>query len=430
MPKFSTFHIILLSVFGALGIAGVLVFALAVGRPSGSEVGRVLMWGTLDERAFSAVIRHFAENDGRLSQVTYVEKDAVTYRTELTEALAAGKGPDIFLIEQSYAMRDAPKVVDIPEESLSVTQFKDTFVDAANTFIGTNKVIALPILVDPLVLYWNKDLLGINGVASPPEKWGELYSFAERVTKRTDVGVLTKSAVALGEYQNVENAKDILAALILQAGGNITERDSAGILRPALVPRVAGAKRAAESALRFYTEFANPSKTSYSWSRALPNSRVAFAAGDVGLYAGFASEAPLITRTNPNLNYGVTVMPQTAGERVATTARVYGFAVSGRSKNPQGALTVAFLLASREPALLLSEAIGMPTARRDGLSETGDERDVARRSVLIARSWIDPEPERTAEVFRSMIENVTSGALRLTEAVQRAEQELGAIIGI
>lgn len=430
MPKFSTFHIVLLAIFGALGIAGVLVFALAVGRPSGSEVGRVLIWGTLNERALSAVIRHFAENDGRLSQVTYVEKDPVTYRTELTEALAAGKGPDIFLIEQSYALRDAGKVVGIPEASLSVAQFKDTFVEAANTFIGTDRIVALPVLVDPLVLYWNKDMLAISGIAAPPEKWSELYSFAERVTKRTDVGVLTKSAIALGEYRNVENAKDILAALILQAGGDITGRDSAGILRPALVPRAADAERATESALRFYTAFSNPSKTSYSWSRALPNSRAAFASSDVALYAGLASEAPLITRANPNLNYGMAVLPQTAGARVATTARVYGFAVSGQSKNPQGALTVAFVLASREPAQFLSEAVGMPTARRDGLSETGGGQEVARRSALIARSWIDPDPERTSGVFRSMIDNVTSGALRLPEAVQRAEQELSAIIGL
>src|SRR3989344_1331090 len=428
MHKLSTFHTILLAAFGSLGVAGVLVFAIAVGRPSGSEVGRVEIWGALDERAFSAVIRHFAEDDGRLSQVTYVEKDPATYRSELTEALAAGTGPDIFLLEQSYALRDSEKVVTIPETSLSKSQFKDTFVEAANTFLGTGGVIALPILVDPLVLYWNKDMLAAQGFASPPTQWSAMFSFAERVTKRTDAGVLTKSAIALGEDRNVENAKAILSALIIQAGGSITGRDSTDILRPELVSRAINAERPTESALRFYTEFANPSKTSYSWSRSLPNSRIAFAAGDMALYVGFASEAPLVSRTNPNLNYGMTVLPQTKSDHVVTTARVYGLAVSRQSNNQQGAITVAFILASKEPAFLLSEALGMPASRRDVLSTSGGELDVAGRSALIARSWLDPDPERTAEMFRLMVEGVTSGALRLPDAVQRADQELSAII--
>ena len=291
-------------------------------------------------------------------------------------------------------------------------------------------MVALPILADPLVLYWNRDLLSTNGIAKPPERWSELFSFAERVTKRADEGTLTKSAIAFGEYKNVENAKEILSALIIQAGGNITERDSTDVLRPALQTRTTTTERAAESSLRFYTEFANPSKSSYSWSRALPNSRTAFAAGDVALYAGFASEAPLITRTNPNLNYSVAVLPQTKSDRVATVARVYGLAVSRQSDNQQGALAVLFTLASKEPVLLLSEALGMPGARRDTLPAKGDEFNAAYRSALIARSWLDPDPARTAEMFRVMIENVTSGALRLTDAVQRADQELTAIIGL
>lgn len=430
MRKLSTFHIILLAVFSALGVAGVLVFALAVGRPAGSEVGAVAIWGTLDERAFSSVIRHFAEDDARLSQVTYVEKDSTAYREALTEALAGGAGPDIFLLEQSYAVRDSDKVVLIPDSSLSSAQFKDTFAEAANTYLTKDGTLAVPILIDPLVLYWNRDLLALHGFAEPPTQWKELFSFAERVSEKTETGVLTKSAIAFGEYRNVENAKAIMSALIMQAGGGITERDGVGVLRPALVPRALGAERSAESALRFYTEFANPSKSSYSWSRAFPSSRTAFAAGDVGLYVGFASEDSLIARTNPNLNYGVTVLPQTTSDRAVTAARVYGLAVPRQSNNPQGAITVAFILASKEPARLLSEALGMPSARRDALSLTSLDSDIVRHSALIARSWLDPNPERTDEMFRSMVENVTSGVLRLSEAVQRADQELGAIIGL
>ncbi|HEY4520158.1 MAG TPA: extracellular solute-binding protein [Candidatus Paceibacterota bacterium] len=427
MKQLSMFQIVLLAVFGALGVAGVLVFALAVGRNSGDQVGVVSIWGTLDERAFSAVIRHMTDNDQRLSQVTYTEKDPTKYREQLTEALAAGSGPELFLLEQSYTLRDAGKVVVIPEASLPSEEFKDTFVEAANSFLIPGGTVAVPILVDPLVLYWNRDVFATNGLAEPPVFWSELFTLAERMSKKTPSGTLTKSTIAFGEYQNVENAKAILATLILQAGGTVTARDSAGILAPALVPRNPGAERAAESALRFYTEFSNPAKDVYSWNRALRNSRVAFSSGDLALYVGYASEASLINSMNPNLNYGVALLPQTKDDRTITSARVYGLAVSRQSKNPGGAMTAAFLLGSKEPERLLSDALGIPAARRDVLSGSDG---VAAHSALIANSWLDPDPERTAILFRAMIENVTSGVSRLTEAVQRADQELGQIIGL
>ena len=48
-----------------------------------------------------------------------------------------------------------------------------------------------------------------------------MFKIAESITERDDSGVITKSAVALGEFQNVLHAKEILGAMIMQAGGDI-----------------------------------------------------------------------------------------------------------------------------------------------------------------------------------------------------------------
>jgi len=432
MRKLSMFQLLLLVVFGSLAIAGVLIFSLAIGGGATNTIGTVKIWGTLDQNAFAAVIRQAAEANADLGGVSYEQKDPKTYQNELTNALASGTGPDLFLLRQDYVQKDAGKVAPIPSAALSPAQFETTFVEAASPFVIQDSVIAVPILADPLILYWNKDMLAGGGFAQPPKYWDELFNMAQKISTRDDTGGIKKSAVAFGEYQNVANAKDILATLILQAGGTITAYDTAGRLSPALTPRTGAATQASVSALRFYVEFADPSKNDYSWNRSLPDARQAFTAGDLAMYVGYASEELLIARANPNLNFAAAPLPQV---RTATnplnTARVYALAASRAGKNPAGAITAAFLFVSPANSKALSTALGIPSARRDvvNLPAKGND-DLFNKQAILAHSWIDPDPEKTAGLFRAMIENTTSGTLQVSEAIQRGDQELGHILGL
>jgi hypothetical protein len=200
---------------------------------------------------------------------------------------------------------------------------------------------------------------------------------------------------------------------------------------PALSARSSGPQQATESALRFYTGFSDPSKADYSWNRSLPSARAAFTSGDLALYFGYASEANEIKRANPNLNFAAAGVPQirTADAKL-NVARVHALAISRASKNPQGAMTAATLLAEANLARGLSVALALPSARRDILSETGtDENQLFEREAVIARSWVDPDPEKTDSIFRAMIESVTSGSARMAEAISRANQEIAQLTG-
>ncbi len=427
------FQITLLVLFGGLAIAGVLVFSIAIGGGNTNTIGSVKIWGTLDQGAFSVVIRQASETYPELSQVTYEQKDPTTFESELTNALASGTGPDLFLLRQDYALKNAGKAVVIPLSVLSEAQFENTFIEAANPFLAQDGVIAVPAFADPLILYWNKDMLANAGYAQAPKYWDELYGIAQKASKKDESGALTKSAIALGEYRNITNAKDIIATLILQAGGDITAYDASGRLIPALTPRAGGAStQATVSATRFYTEFADPSKNQYSWNRSMLESQKVFAAGDVALYIGYASEAPLITRINPNLNFGLAPIPQIrSASNAVNTAHVWGLAASRAGKNPNGAITVAFLLVSADTGTALSVALGIPSARRDVLNKPAQGNDdFFNKQAILAHSWLDPDPEKTAQLFQAMIENTTSGALLVGEAVQRADQELAHILGL
>lgn len=432
MKGLSIFQTVLLAVFGALAIAAVLIFALAVGGGNSSTVGSVSVWGTLDQTAFTTVIRAAAEANPSLMQVTYTQKDASTFIQDLTDALASGKGPDLVLLPQSAAYQEATKLLPIPYTSLSQSQFQNTFVDAANPFLAESGVLGIPLLVDPLVLYWNKDLLATNGFAKPPVYWDELYDMSRKITRRADTGEITKSTIPFGEYVNYGNAKDVLSMLIEQAGGRITTRDQSGKIVPAISPRTGDPTQATASALRFYTEFADPSKDDYTWNRARPDARQSFAAGDLALYIGYASEEPLLSRMNPNLNFAAAPVPQIRGGAASVDfGTAYALSVPRTSGNPTGAVTVAYLLASTGVSKQLSIALGIPSARRDVLSQPaqGDD-DLFNRQAIISRTWVDPDPVKTAGIFRDMIENTTSGAMLLTEAVQRADLEMEHILGL
>jgi ABC-type glycerol-3-phosphate transport system substrate-binding protein len=427
--KLSFFQLVVLATFAALAVAGVAIFAFVVGGNNTNTIGEVRIWGTLDQASFRTVMRQLDENNPGLRQVTYEQKNADTFARELTDALASGTGPELFILTQDNAEREASKIYAIPYESVSQEQFHNTFVDAAEPFLGADGVRAVPFMVDPLVLYWNRDLLATRGVSRQPTYWDELYAMSTTVTTRTDANLIEKSTIAFGEYRNINHAKDIIALLIMQAGGRMTQRDATGRVTAGLVARSGEQQQPAESAVRFYTEFSNPVRTYYTWNRARQEARTVFGSGDVALYLGLASEEPLMRRINPNLNFSIAPVPQIRdAERSINVGTTYGFAMPRANRNLQGALTVASILTSADASRLFAQAYGMASARRDVLSESAQgNQDLFNRQALIAQSWLDPDPDRTETIFRDMIESITSGSSRITEALQRAEAAMNLI---
>jgi ABC-type glycerol-3-phosphate transport system substrate-binding protein len=431
MKKLSGFQLTLLAVFGGCAVAGVLIFAIATSTAKSSSVGPVVIWGTVDGPTFTQMIQNAAGTYPALTGASYVQKDPSTYIADVTSALAAGSGPDLFLITQDQAVQDAGEVVLFPYTSLSTTQFQNAFVEGANPFLIPKGVVALPIAADPLVLYWNKDLMATAGYAQPPQYWDQLFDMSTKLTSRDDAGNILKSAVSLGEYRNIDDAKDILAALILQAGGTMTAYDSTGKLDSAVSKAgINSSEPAVETALRFFTEFADPSKTDYSWNGSLPQASQDFAQGNLALYIGYASEEPLIKSENPNLNFAVAALPQIRGATHSVDmARVYGLAVTRTSKNIAGAQAVAATLVATANSAAYATAFNLSSARRDVLSQTATgDQSLFNMETIISYGWIDPNPGKTASLFQAMIENTTSGSMLIGDAVGRADAQMTQII--
>ena len=427
----TTFQGIVLGVFSFCIVLGVVFFAISANTNQNKSIGAVTIWGTLDREAFDRALRTVGDTEGSLINATYIEKDAATLDADLSEALASGTGPDLFLLEQDAILRHQSKIAFFPYSALPQQTFTSMYIDEAKLYLTAEGALGLPLIVDPLVLYWNKDTLSMNGFAQPPSYWDEVFTMAEKISQKDASGGIIKSAIAFGEFENVLHAKDIVSALIMQAKGTVVSADSEGRVEATIDQNVSNAsERPAISALRFYTTFANPAESVYSWNRSLPHSRDAFAQGKAALYVGYASERALIQDLNPNLSSAVAPIPQIRDSaRSVTFGHMYAVAKPRTSNNPAGADIIASILAGRAFGESLSFELALPPVRRDVLAVGADgPMQVFYSAALIATAWLDPSSEDTDEIFKVMIESVGSGSSRISEAVDTADRYLTALL--
>ena len=424
----SKFQIILTAVFGVFIVVGVVVFSLYRGG-SANRVS-VTVWGDIPSYDFNLLLKTPSISQDNTTSISYVEKPAETIETEFTEALARGVGPDLIILAQDKLWKNKPKLSVISYGSVSERDFKMTFIEESELFLDQGGIYALPFSIDPMVLYYNRDMLSSAGQARPIAYWDEIYASATNLSKKDAAGNIISSVIALGEARNISNFKDILSLLLLQAGTPVTSFVGTD-LRSQISNKFNLPVSPGEAALDFYTQFSNPTKVYYSWNRSLIDAQTHFTSGDSAYYLGFASEFRALRNKNPTLNFAISLVPQSrVSGKTITFGRLRAIAISRGSKNPSAALAVATKLVSKEVASSLSKILMLPPARRDLLSgkPTDDILSVFYNAALQSKGWLDPDVLATSIIFREAIESVTSGRARTVEAVTKVSREIDALI--
>lgn len=424
------FQIIFIIIFIALAILGILVFSGVIPIGTSNEpggLGTVVLWGTIKSSIMGPLIEEF--NDANPTFVVkYVEKSADTFDEDLLEALAEGVGPDMFFLPDNLVFHYSNKIFTIPYQSYPLASFKKNFVSAGDVFLTSNGILSIPITVDPLVMYYNRSILDSNGIVYPPTTWDGLSSLVPILTKKDDSNKIIKSAVGLGHFSNVDHAKDIISALFMQAGNSIVSEEN-GVFVPSL--NKISPQYDLGSILRFYIDFADPNKELYSWNKSFPNSSDAFSKEDTAFYFGYASEMEALAKKNPNQNFSVAPFPQIAKSNFKLTAgRVTGISLLASSRNFSTAFTAASLMATGNFAGKLAVKEGIAPARRDLLADKPNNSysPIFYDSTLYARSWLDPSPKDTDNIFRVMIENALSNNTTIASAISDANAKLGLLL--
>ncbi|OGI86325.1 hypothetical protein A3A05_01945 [Candidatus Nomurabacteria bacterium RIFCSPLOWO2_01_FULL_41_12] len=424
------FQLITVIVFITLAVFGILVFSGAI--PIGNDnapgsLGTVVLWGTARAEVVAPMLEEFNIANPTFV-VRYVQKSAESFDQDLLEALASQSGPDLFFLPDNLAFHYANKISPIPFTSFPLASFKNNFAGAGEVFLTSKGILAFPISIDPLVMYYNRSILDSNGIVYPPIFWDEMSAFVPVITKKDDSNKIIKSAVALGHFSNVVHAKDIISALFMQ-GGNPIVAERAGVFNSAL--NASSQQLSLASILKFYTDFADPGKDVYSWNKSLPNSNDAFSKEDLVFYFGYASELASLVNRNPNQNFLAAPFPQIRNASFkATASRVTGIAILSTSKNINTAFTAANLLSTGDFASKFAIATGVAPVRRDLLQvkPTDAYFPVFYNSALFSKSWLDPSPDGTNDIFRRMIDGVLSNSVSPENAISDASSKLNLLL--
>lgn len=425
----SSFKIILLSVFGFGALVGVIVFATY--RGGGTEAtGPVVMWGFVPSSSMSLYAKEMGFENNKQFTFTYIEKNPETFETDFVKALADGQAPDIVMLREDMLTEQKSRLLVIPYTSYKERDFKDNFIESTEYLLSDAGMYGLPLYADPLVMYWNRTLFTNASLSVPPKYWDEFLTLPAKLTKKDSTGTVTQSAIALGEWRNITRSKEIVSNLLLQGGISIVTVPRGYSSYSTLLD---GIDQTAPSynVLNFYTQFANPVTAQYSWNRSLVQSQNYFLLGNLATYLGLASELPSLRAKNPNLNFDVALSPQPRqADKTVVFSHIYGLSIPKQAKNIAGAFAVVSAMTSEAGAKTLEAYTNLPPVRRNLLSDTPSDpyRAVFYQSTIQSATWADPSRLQTNIIFQTMVESITSGRARITDALRKADDELKVLL--
>lgn len=422
--KISKFQIITLGLFIIFIAAGVTAFALYKGgNNSATALPPITVWGTFPASTFNQYVSKINNGLQQTIVVKYVQKTPESFSSEFVSNLARGTGPDAILIPSDMILPQEDKLALVPYSALSQRAFMDSYIEEAQIYLSDNGILALPFMVDPLVMYWNRDMFSGAGIATYPRSWSEFGDLAKKLTIKDENENIRKSFTAMGDFNNVGNARELLGALFLQLGNPVTTTNNSGVVVSTV--KVSAAANPGP-ALQFFTQFVDPSNAAYSWNRGMPDSKSAFLSGMLATYFGFASELRDLRAKNPNLNFDAAPLPQAkTGGVKATYGRMTGFSLVRASSNLDAAFQIISLLTAPQYLGDLSQSLYLPSVRTDLIAQGSNDPYISifNYGALISATWLDADPAISRQIFGNMVESITSGHKSLSQSIQDAGAE-------
>lgn len=413
--KLRPFELFLIAFFAVLALGAVTLLALyeAPDDPNANVVsGPVLIWGSLPEEPMVVLLDELSKEISSLRNVTYKYVDPRDFNEQFVNALADRTNPDIILMPHEELVVHRSRLAPYSFEQFSLRDFRDRFIDGAEVFVMRDGVYAVPLAVDPLVLFWNRTLFGNAGILGAPSSWEQLSGeLVPRLTLRDFDRTINQAALAMGQSDNITHLYPVLSMLALQAGSQFV-LDGEGQYQVVIDDaREAVTSRPLTQSLEFFMRFSNPTSVEYTWNRAQPLDRDAFVREELAMYFGFASEGPGLSVRNPNMNFDVAEVPK--GQQVQirrTYGRFYGMAIVRNANNLGGAYGAMNILAAEGNASRLANEFGMAPATRAGLGVGSNDvfGRVAYSAAPVARGWLAPGDFATTQVFADMVERAAA----------------------
>ncbi len=324
----------------------------------------ITYWGLWeDARIMQSIFNDFKNQYPNIS-INYIKQDVKQYRERLTTRIQNGSGPDVFTFHNTWVQMLSPNLLPLPSETISKAEFAKSFYPVAQKdLIKQGAIYGIPLEIDTLSLYTNNKIFQAAGL-TPPTTWDDFSRDARSLTVKEDGNIKTAGA-ALGTFNNVTHAGDIISMLFVQNGVNLNN--------------ISGTSQAASDTLTFYTSFG--AKNGNVWDKTLEESIIAFAKDNLAMYFGYSWDFFAIKAINPNLSFSINPVPRLL-DRDMTIASYWVEGVSSKSRYQKEALLFMKFLAKKETAEKLfteeskTRSFGEPYARVDLAGSLKDNSSV------------------------------------------------------
>ncbi len=407
----------------------------------------LVYWRTDDDRGdFSLIIQDFQNLYPNVS-ITYKKIKKEEYSQKLLEAWAEDRGPDIFSIPNIWLKKYESKIVKLPlntqfsmpqrvevgdvqkrkeilEKQVKIPSLRDLqkrYVATVyqNILENNDKLYGLPLSLDTLVMYYNRDILDSNGIPSPPSTWLDFVKDVKLLTLQDRNGNFIQSGTALGSADNIKYSTDILSLLMMQNGASMVNDYNRANFDKSL-PNDRNYYPGRE-AMDFYTSFSNPAQSRYSWNQNMPDDFNTFVSGRLGFLFGYSDYLKEIKKQAPKLNFDIAQIPQISDSLKSTNYAKFPIEVVSKTSSYQKEAWAFLLYASQKDNVkTFLEKAKRPTAHRELIEFQLKDFDLApfANQVLTAKTWYNGSNyQLVEEAFNSMINSVITGQKSVKEAI-------------
>jgi len=389
-----------------------------------SEKATLVYWGLWeDPNVIQPIISDFMKQNPNI-KVSFVQQDIEQYRERIRARIENGTGPDVFWFHNTWWDMLSDVLAPLPSDVITKNDFEKLYYKVSHKdLIKNGAIYGIPLEIDTLSLYVNIDLFNVNG-ASAPTNWIEFADIARQLTVKDTDGNIKTAGAAVGTFDNVTHAGDLISLFFVQNGSNLYDLSSTS--------------QQSSDALRFYTSFALDDKV---WDSTLDESVVSFAKGKVAMYFGYFRDYFAIKEANPDINleiHPVLHLP----EQDITIASYWAGGVSVKSRHQEEALLFLKFLAQKETQQRLFAEQSHPYARIDMASLLKDDKVLypfisqaqnAVSSFFASDTADNGLNDKANEHLRNAVNAVLSGASyetavdNLSQEVQKVLQEYSSV---
>jgi len=422
LPNLKPRQLVIPGIALAVVVIGALIYFNL--KPNANSLPKVTLvfWGLEEQVKFEKIISGYKELNKNVT-IDYKQikaKDYAEYRDMVFSALAAGQGPDVFMIRNHDAHKEANIIYPAPSTQFTSAQLNDLFPTvAAQDFVFGGQVYALPLYIDTMALLYNKDLFDAAGIAEPPKTWENFLKIIPQLRQLDQNGRIVRAASAIGGLESsVDRAVDLLNLLMLQNGAAMNSQD--------LSRATFANQKGAPEALDFYAQFSNGASPYYTWNESMQNSVDSFSGGKTAAIFDYQSVLPGIKNKSPFLRVGISAVPST-GATPLTYADYVGLTTPKNGKWPTWAWDfIIYATTNRDAVAGYLDSTGRPPALRGDIAKKIGDADlgVFAKQALSARSWAIFDYEKTVNIFNNAIRSVILGGADSDSALKQAEDQI------